>query len=157
MGELTPHRASTILHRCVVVLVAVAISVLVTACGSGGDDEPEPDSGTWDKVVELYEQAREAGETGSKDAYEWAREDFHSIGDWQYRVVELSMASAEPLEDALNELGEERWECIWIESRDGNTTLAIFKRRARTYLNRVPMGDLLKLVPKGEGDPGDPE
>ena len=116
-------------------------------------DVPAEEPGTWDQVVDLYEQAKEAGETTSKDAYEWVREDFHSIGDWQYRVVELPFGSAETLEQELNDLGADRWECVWIEPRD-NKMLGIFKRRTRTYLNRVPMGDLLKLVPKSEDDAG---
>lgn len=145
------------LRRTIVSLLTACLVLVAAGCSRSGGGDPagsatgEP--GTWDQVVDLYEQAKEAGETTSKDAYEWVREDFHSIGDWQYRVVELPFGSAETLEQELNDLGTDRWECVWIEPRDGKM-LGIFKRRTRTYLNRVPMGDLIKLVPKSEGDPG---
>ena len=50
---------------------------------------------------------------------------------------------------ALNALGDERWEAFWVqESRDG---LRVFmKRSSISYLSRVPVGSLIRMLSGGQ-------
>ena len=99
----------------------------------------------------MYERAREAGEQVPKDIYEWARKDLESIGNWEYRIESIDMRQIDVLERRLNELGADRWECIWIQEGEGPARL-IFKRPVRSYLKHVPLSRLLRAVPVGGGD-----
>jgi hypothetical protein len=103
----------------------------------------------WKDVVRLYEMARDKGEQVPKDVYEWARQDLQRYGTWEYRVVKVSAGA---IEKTLNELGTERWECVWIEPA-GKQLQLILKRPVRSYLRNLPLSQVLKLVPgAGSGD-----
>ena len=115
------------------------------------DSGDETESGVWHDVEQLYESAKEAGEQVPKDIYDWIRQDIENLGDWEYRVVELETNDSKKLEDQLNDLGQERWECIWIQS-SGKTTRFFLKRPVRSYLTTLPLSKLLKLIPSGDGD-----
>ena len=124
------------------------------------DSSPAPaspesigESEVWSEVERLYELAKRKGEEVPKDVYEWVAEDVKRYGDWEYRVVDLSPDDAAALETRLNEMGAERWECIWIEARPQATRLFL-KRPAKNYLRTLPLSDLLKLVPAGDGEAG---
>ena len=123
-------------------------------CGALAADEPPTKQAAelslWDQTVALYESAKAAGEKVPSDIYEWARQDVHNIGDWEYRVVAFSKAESEILQTKLNELGEDRWECFWVSPERAKTTF-YFKRPSRSYLKTLPLGDLLKLIPTGGG------
>ena len=117
--------------------------------------EPEDaaaDASVWDEVQRLYGVAKSKGEQVPKDVYEWARRDLHSHGDWEYLVVEVPATPPAVVEGRLNELGTDRWECIWIHAREKKLQL-VLKRPARSYLHNLPLSQLLKLLP-GAGDPG---
>ncbi len=116
------------------------------------EEEPEVDKSVWDQVVALYEQAKDAGETAAEDVYEWAREDVEKIGDWEYKVEYLSNPNHIALEKKLNELGIERWEAVWID-RQGPNLIVTLKRPSRTWLNKLPLGQLIKAA-AGAGDGG---
>ena len=113
------------------------------------DDESEP--GVWDEVQRLYQSAKETGERVPKNIYDWIRQDIENLGDWQYRVVELETSDSKSVEGKLNELGQERWECIWVQP-SLKTTRLFLKRPVRSYLTTLPLSQLLKLIPSGEGD-----
>ncbi len=102
----------------------------------------------WNQVVALYEQAKDAGETAAEDVYEWAREDLEAIGDWEYKVQYFPNVNHIALEKKLNELGTERWEVIWID-RQGPNLIVTMKRPSRTWLNKLPLGQLLKAAAPG--------
>ncbi len=89
----------------------------------------------------LYEDKVEAG-TKSKD---WILKDVEGIGDWEYKVVKLESGEAAELETLLNGLGNERWQCFWVEASEKGRTF-FFKRPKRTYLNKIPAGELLRLI-----------
>jgi hypothetical protein len=142
------------------------VSVAVTACllslailaapGAPGQQDdpagpkrpPETDPGPWEEVQELYERAKEAGEDVPKNVYDWSKSDLQAIGDWEYLVADLEESDAATLETKLNELGRERWEVIWIQPA-GARTRFILKRPVRTYLQHIPLSQLLKLLPTG--------
>jgi hypothetical protein len=138
------------------VVPAALLSLAVACSGPGGDDPPAgaagaDDSGPWAEVERLYEQAREAGETVSADAYEWLKEDLDHIGDWEYRLIVADPVEIE-LERTMNKLGVERWECFAVVP-EGSSLRLFFKRPVKSYLKHIPISDLWKLVPgKGEGD-----
>ena len=77
-----------------------------------------------------------------------AREDLEAIGDWEYKVQYFSNVNHIALEKKLNELGTERWEVIWID-RQGPNLIVTMKRPSRTWLNKLPLGQLLKAAAPG--------
>ena len=83
------------------------------------------------------------------NAISWAEADIESLGDWEYRVVVLPDGGPPAaLEEALNLLGQERWEAYWMESsRDG---LRVFlKRPSISFLSRVPLSTLVRMLTGG--------
>jgi hypothetical protein len=138
--------------------LAVALLLVTAACsGPGGAESPAEaagaeDSGVWNEVERLYEQAREAGEKVPGNVYDWLKEDLDHIGDWEYRVIYISDPAEIELERAMNKLGIDRWECFAVV-RHGDALQLFFKRPVKSYLKHIPVSDLWKLVPgKGEGD-----
>jgi len=112
----------------------------------GATENPAPqDPGVWDQVVALYEKAKLAGENVPDDVTEWVKQDLRSIGDWEYRVVRVPVASAAAAEAELNALGGERWECFWVQI-DGDQTLFFMKRPMRSFIKTIPVPDLIKLL-----------
>ena len=132
--------------------VSIAVLVLSLAGAPTPAQEAESeDTGIWSQVVALYEQAKQAGETAAEDVYEWAREDLEAIGDWEYKVEYFSNPNHIALEKKLNELGLERWEVVWID-RQGPSLIVTMKRPSRTWLNKLPLGQLIKVAaPDGGG------
>jgi hypothetical protein len=100
-------------------------------------------------VLALYEWAKQAGEV-PKDVYTWAKEDLANIGDWEYMVVQLDLAGATALEFKLNELGADRWELIWV-NQEGSKVRLVLKRSVRTWLTKLPLSELLKMLPGAPG------
>ena len=131
--------------------------LLLTPLAAAQEEEPAADaveeSGVWAEVRRLYDEAKKAGERVPKDIYEWVRQDLQRSGDWEYRVVDVDAGVPEGIEETLNELGAERWECFWVGVAGGKSRF-VLKRPARTYLQRVALTDLLKLIPGG-GAAGD--
>ena len=130
----------------------VALLVLAAGFPAMAQDEPAPEESLWTQVLALYDEARGTGETVAEDVYEWAREDMQSIGDWEYKVKYFPNPNHIALEKQLNELGTDRWEVVWID-RQGPNLIVTLKRSSRTWLNKLPLGQLLKLAAPG-GDSG---
>ena len=133
--------------------VPIALLALFLLAGSftRAEEPPSEDKSIWGQVVALYEQAKAAGETAAEDVYEWAREDLEAIGDWEYKVEYFSNPNHITLEKKLNELGLERWEVVWID-RQGPNLIVTMKRPSRTWLNKLPLGQLIKVAaPDGSG------
>jgi hypothetical protein len=131
--------------KTAVTLSIVLLSLLQPAVAQDAVPEAEPDEGIWREVLRLYEKAKQTGEQVPKDVYEWLRQEAGTIGDWEYRVVEMKEADAARTEARLNELGAERWECIWIQTV-GRKTRFILKRPAKNYLGQIPLSQLMKLI-----------
>jgi hypothetical protein len=136
--------------------LACSIALLIVGLGGAPTLAQEPqteETGLWNQVIALYEQAKDAGETAAEDVYEWAREDLEAIGDWEYKVQYFANPNHIALEKQLNELGTERWEVIWID-RQGPNLIVTMKRPSRTWLNKLPLGQLIKVAAPG-GDGGE--
>lgn len=97
----------------------------------------------------LYEKAKSAGDDVPENVVDWVKEDMQRIGAWEYRIVALQAKTDRELEKELIKLGKDRWECFWLE-RDGSTLRLALKRPAKSYLQAVPVKELMKLIPKGE-------
>lgn len=130
--------------------LAVPLAVLLLACSSGeelpGEGFSREELGR--QIRELYDRAREAGDDVPSDVYEWAQEDVARIGDWEYRVLRVPDGGDAALQERFGALGEERWQVFWLEPREGGYRVFL-KRPARSYLRRVPLTDLRRLVPSG--------
>ena len=107
----------------------------------------------WAAIQELYEQAKDAGETVPDDVVEWTKADIGRIGDWEYRIESLP-ADREQMQTQLNEWGQDRWEAYWVELDASGYTVHL-KRPARSYLRMIPVGDVLKVLPSGGSGNGD--
>ena len=136
------------------ILTILALALLLPVLPAAAQEaESDEETSLWSQVVAFYEEAKAAGETVTEDVYEWAREDVQSIGDWEYKVEFLSNPNHIALEKTLNEFGAERWEVVWID-RQGANLIVTMKRHSRTWLNKLPLGDLLKLAAPGAGGDG---
>ena len=138
---------------CCACLLGLAV---LTGCDAepGGGPSLRPER-LREKVQDLYEAARNAGDDVPSDAYDWAKSDLQRIGDWEYQIVRLDGEDGEDGEsdaallEQLNELGSERWEVFWLERR-GSQLQAFLKRPSRSYLRLLPLSDLGRLVPSGD-------
>lgn len=140
-------------------IIARRLALLFLLClsptGCAGENHTESSSHEsnplLDKARELYEKAKRSGDHVPEDIAEWMQEDLQRVGDWEYRVVTTTPpkdgSEAEALETLLNELGQERWDCFWIERKNGETRFFL-KRPSKSYLKGVPMRDFLKLIPQ---------
>ena len=118
------------------------------------EEEPSTAERALEEMQRRYEELQQRFDEFTGDQLdapvEWAQEDIENIGDWEYRVVEFGRMSAEELEAALNELGNERWQVIWIE---GNLTgrTVIMKRPAVSILSKLPLSALGRLLMRDSG------
>jgi hypothetical protein len=80
------------------------------------------------------------------EAVGWAQEDIENLGDWEYRIVEVDERDDAAVEAALNALGDERWEVYWVQDGNGGAKFYL-KRPALSYLSRVPLSTLLRIIP----------
>ncbi len=129
-------------------LLRLVLMGALVGCGSDPGSPTSPQdrlSALKEQVQDLYEQARESGQRVPKDALEWARQDLLRIGDWEYKIVDVPEESDESRQARFNELGAERWEVFWIEPAPGGIRVYL-KRRSRSFLERIPLSDLRRLL-----------
>jgi hypothetical protein len=72
----------------------------------------------WEQIKKKFEEAKSDDKELSKQAKEWIEEDIKKIGDWEYKVLNIKHDDIDKLEQKLNELGNERWECFWMEKKE---------------------------------------
>ena len=101
----------------------------------------------WTTVRELYDKAKKSGETIPDNVTEWAKQDLTRIGTWEYRILQLETDDTTDVEAGLNRLGQQRWECFWIEETDTGKKYYL-KRSGRSYLKSF--GDVTKFIPIGQ-------
>ena len=95
---------------------------LVLAMSVGCRETPLNDlqEGAQDIIEEARTKAMELGELSAEELQEiWAIE---------YKTLEVAHADLAELDDQLNALGQDRWECYHV-SEDGQRTVFYFKRR----------------------------
>jgi len=86
-------------------------------------------------------EARDALHDKGQSLQERTQEEVEKLFRWEYRVADLPVnPSAKELEDSLNNLGSDGWECFHLEVAT-NHLRALCKRRPRgalAYLTLVP-------------------
>ena len=123
------------------ILMLFVLGLLCSAC-----EQPTDDSSAARKALEdLQQKYDELVEDKLGDPVEWAAEDIENIGDWDYKVVNLSFDSPQDLEDQLNELGNEKWQVIWLE-RSPDGFLAVLKKPSISYLSKIPLSQIGRYV-----------
>ena len=128
----------------------LALAAALSACGGGETDEP---SAAERALEELQNQYDELAGDRLDAPVKWASDDLENIGDWEYKVVDLAGIPVADWETSLNELGDERWEIVWIEAGvDGR--VAILKRPAVSLLSKIPLSQLGRLLMGGGGEAG---
>ncbi len=141
--------------------VLLAALTLLTACGgdrsneSAGANKPaepaEPAQPTEPAEPSVTDRALDGLQrkydelTGDNDPVQWASDDIENIGDWEYKVVDLSAMPILEWEATLNELGDERWEVIWIDAT-GSDRVAILKRPSVSLISKIPLSQLGRLL-----------
>lgn len=103
------------------------------------------------EIEEAYNKVKETGASVPNDVIEWAQEDIKKIGDWEYKVVSLVNDTPENIELKLNEYGANRWEVFWVENI-GDQRMIYMKRTTLTYLKHIPLKEVLKVIPVGQGE-----
>ena len=134
--------------RVVLFVGAVVLAYLLSGC----ENESQESSTAQRALDELQRKYDDLVKDKVDIPVEWAAEDLENIGDWEYRVVELSYSSPEDLESQLNEYGNERWEVIWLEESPGGF-LAVLKKPSISYLSKIPISQLGRFViggPEGQ-------
>ena len=119
----------------------------VVSCAEKNSQEPS----YWDTIKKKFEEAKSDDKELSDKAKEWIEEDIKKIGDWQYKVLRMKYEGTVKLEQTLNELGNERWECFWVEKED-ETVILMFKRPVVSYLQKIPKGELFKMLNPAQGE-----
>ena len=98
-------------------------------------------------AMQIYDGLRASGEK-VEDYAQWVKEDLEKSGTWEYKVVTLAPASDEDVEEKLNMLGAERWECFCLA--DGDDAERMFLKRAKESRLKSA-GQLAKYIPHGGG------
>jgi hypothetical protein len=94
---------------------------------------------------EKYTETFEEGKNLSGKSKQWLMKDLQNIGDWEYKVESFDLENPKDLEIRLNQLGADRWQCFWVQSKDSNTVF-YFKRTKLSYLSKIPTGALLRIM-----------
>ena len=132
----------------------LALAVVVgpgVASAQQADDQAAERSATERALEELsaaYQSLAGLLDQGSGEAVDRVQGDIENLGDWEYRIVDLEDDAPEAMEAELNALGNERWEAYWVEPRRDGIRFYL-KRPSISYLSRVPLSTLLRLLAGG--------
>lgn len=118
---------------------------LIGSCLTACDSDTQEPSAADRALDELQRQYDELVKDKVDIPVDWAADDLENIGDWEYRVEDLSYSSPEDLASQLNDFGNERWEVIWLE-RTPDGFLAILKKPSISYLSKIPLSKIGTLV-----------
>lgn len=138
------------MHAYHILLPALAACALF-GCGEFqfGTPESRERSAIKDKVHGMYDKARQqaqqAGTRIADNPADWVREDLKKIGIWEYRIVVIQPDDNANVELRLNDLGQDRWECYWMEKHDDKVTCYL-KRSGRSLLRAIPASELVRML-----------
>lgn len=120
--------------------------MLIAATVAAQQTESPESQGLMSQLRQLHEKAMQSGADVPANLTDWAKRDLASAGNWEYKVVSLPATDDAKLEQTLNALGSERWEAFSIQSGEQSLRV-LLKRPVRTYLQSLPMMDLLNRLP----------
>lgn len=93
-----------------------------------------------------YQSLKGNGVTTADNVTDWISEDWNNINAWEYQVISVESTQAATLQEKLNEVGKQRWECFHVSNGDAATTFYM-KRQRKSYMKSLPLKDMLKLIP----------
>ena len=103
----------------------------------------------YDEKVEsgkkLYEKNLGSGKDISAQTKEWLMKDLENMGDWEYKIAAFGNKVPEEMEKELNQLGNERWQCFWVDNA-GKQKVFYFKRTKMSFIQKIPAADLLRII-----------
>lgn len=126
----------------------IVLLALLAACADRGQEGDDSNGGQDESTVELRESLREiqqaiAERVGplSDDVKRSANEQFEKLFAIEYKVIEFDAdLSRQSLEQKLNELGKDRWDCFNMKSQGDYV---------RAYCKRLPRGYMQYLIKMG--------
>jgi hypothetical protein len=127
--------------RQIVITTTALLALGLSACSS----EVEETSAAQKAMDELQKKYNELVDDNIDVPIDWATEDIENIGDWEYRVENLAFSTPEELTSKLNELGNDRWEVIWLQ-RTPEGYFAVMKKPSISYLSKIPLSQLGKIM-----------
>ena len=115
-------------HICKLLVSLLIITLFVS--GSATAQEENKQQEVWDtyseKIIALYERLKESSKQAMNKYSDWVSQEPRA-GVWEYKILRMEESSLQEVENALNYLGENGWECFWVERVDS---------RFRFYLKR---------------------
>jgi len=116
---------------------------MLNDAGEAGGDTVDD---TMTLLNDTWKSLKKRGGTHTNDVAEWVADDWNSMNTWEYKVVAVGTDKPEKLEETLNEAGSQRWDCFHVSEVGGDTKFFL-KRKKKSYLQNIPLKDMLKLVP----------
>jgi len=130
-----------LLFLFIFIVFCFAFSQSTSAVDEKGEEENSPRD-----LKDDYESIKKSGEQWSQNVKEWVKKDIKKAGTWEYKIVTTKLNDLQMLEMELNKLGQNRWECFWVE-RQEDKIIMFFKRSQISYIRSIPAKEMLKLVP----------
>jgi hypothetical protein len=88
------------------------------------------------------QEAMEEAKIKAKELGQLSEEEIQKIWSVEYKSIRIENTDLPTLDEKLNELGQERWECYHV-AEDGQERILFLRRRASTAFRYL--GDLLRL------------
>lgn len=105
-----------------------------------------PDSDYWKQFHEHYDKLSKEGRNKAEQAIEWMREDISNIGRWEYRIERIESSDDSFIEQKLNALGLERWQCYQVLEDKTGALRVFLKRPKQSVVRAFPFKDTLNLL-----------
>lgn len=119
--------------------VTLLIFLLTSVVFAAVEETPatdEVEESYWEQAKKMYEELISEDRNLKEDSKKWLSDDISRIGDWQYQVVVLDESDPIKVTEELNRLGEERWECFFVDELDGKLAF-YFKKERISYLQKI--------------------
>ena len=128
-------------------LLPLFLLVLTTPLFAQTQKEYTVDDALYDLRV-WYDNAKESGTAASAEMYEWLKTGIEKMNTWEYHVIGIPNDEIHSMPAKMNELGQERWECISVQQIDDKMVL-FFKRPSNYNLSALPIRELLRALSVG--------
>ncbi len=129
--------------------LAVTLALLFSPFYLLADPETEPgdkvEESYWEQAKKMYEELISEDRNLKEESKQWLSDDIGRIGDWQYQVVVLDESDPMKVTEELNKLGEERWECFFVNELDGKLAF-YFKKERISYLQKISELKIGRLI-----------
>lgn len=111
-----------------------------------GKRSGSPESDYWKQFHEHYDKLSQEGRNKAEQAIEWMRQDIGNIGRWEYKIERIQAAEDSVVEQTLNAMGLERWQCYQVIEDDNGNLRLFLKRPKQSMVRAFPFKDTLNLL-----------